>query len=163
MTTKLLRSFALAAVAMTSLTASLALAQSAPAHPLDEDLQSISRTFGGSDGSIAMTSDAGEVFYLAYGASSFTKYVAGSFVASTDRLMLCRQGSTGQLHSCTPLEPWLDSNGGGGTGYWCGPDPDNNGDTYCDCKIGLDCLQMLADGACEDPIICDDDGCSCDF
>jgi hypothetical protein len=108
--------------------------------------------------------DTGAVWYLAYGTSSpITKYVSGSMVAPTDRLMLCQQHSTGRLHSCTSLELGL-ANNGGSTEYWCGPDPDDGGDTHCDCAAGWDCLQMIvADGACDDPIVCDDLGCSCPF
>jgi hypothetical protein len=57
----------------------------------------------------------------------------------------------------------LKSDGKPETKYECGPDV-QTGDTFCGCSSLFDCLDMFADGACEDSSAeCTEDGCTCGF
>jgi len=115
------------------------------------DLATLARSQPAADGHLVLVDASGATRILA---SDGRSYVAGNVVLVKASFALCQQGRTG-LDNCLTMPAPTPAD------YECGAGP--SGDTSCSCSGVFDCIQLIRDGACEDDLSCDSNGCVCSF
>lgn len=115
------------------------------------DLATLARSLPAADGHIVLVDASGTTRILA---SDGRSYVAGYVVPVNASFALCQRGRAGLNDCLTMPAP-------SAAGYECGAGP--SGDTGCSCSGVFDCIQLIRDGACEDDLSCDSNGCVCSF